>query len=111
MVAADATACPAGHPTVAVFLNWAPWPKAGRSLIRHALVLSRMAIFSRKKTKKRAKKSKLTKKQLAQRKYASSMRGLRKRAKKRTGGKGRVAKRSGATRLRRKLGLKSGKKR
>lgn len=69
-----------------------------------------MAIFGRKKTKKRAKKkSKLTKKQLAQRKYAASMRGVRKRAKKASGGKGRVAKRSSATKLRRKLGLKSGK--
>ena len=62
--------------------------------------------------RKRAKrKSKLTKKQLNQRKYAARMRTLRKRAKKRSGGKGRVAKRSSATKLRRKLGLKSGKKR
>ena len=61
--------------------------------------------------RKRAKRSKLTKKQLAQRKYASRMRVLRKRAKKRAGGTGRVAKRSSATKLRRKLGLKSGKKR
>ena len=62
--------------------------------------------------RKRAKKtSKLTKKQLAQRKYASRMRVLRKRAKKTAGGKGRVAKRSSATRMRRKLGLKAGKKR
>ncbi len=60
---------------------------------------------------KRAKrgKSKLTKKQLAQRKYAASMRGVRKRAKKASGGKGRVSKRSGATKLRRKLGLKKGR--
>jgi hypothetical protein len=55
------------------------------------------------------KKAKLTPKQLAQRKYAGSMSGVRKRAKKSTGGKGRVAKRAGATKLRRKLGLKSGK--
>jgi hypothetical protein len=62
--------------------------------------------------RKRAKKtSKLTKKQLNQRKYAGRMSGLRKRAKKAAGGKGRVAKRSSATRMRRKLGLKPGKKR
>ena len=71
-----------------------------------------MALFKRakKKSAKRAKKkSKLTKKQLAQRKYAASMRGVRKRAKKASGGKGRVTKRAGATKLRRKLGLKKGK--
>jgi hypothetical protein len=39
------------------------------------------------------------------------MRGVRKRAKKATGGKGRIAKRTAATKLRRKLGLKKGKKR
>lgn len=62
--------------------------------------------------RKRAKKaSKLSKKQLAQRKYAARMGGLRKRAKKAAGGKGRIAKRSSATKLRRKLGLKPGKKR
>lgn len=64
-----------------------------------------MGIFGRKK------KTKLTKKQLAQRKYAGKMSAVRKRAGKASGGKGRVAKRSGATKLRRKLGLKSGKKR
>ena len=56
------------------------------------------------------KKKALTPKQRAQRKYAASMRGVRKRAKKSSGGKGRVAKRSSATKLRRKLGLKAGKK-
>jgi hypothetical protein len=56
---------------------------------------------------KRAKKSKLTKKQLAQRKYASRVRTIRKRAKKTKGGKGRISKRASATKLRRKLGLKS----
>ena len=66
---------------------------------------------ARKRAKKSAKRSKLTKKQLAQRKYASRMRVVRKRAKTTSGGKGRIAKRSSATRLRRKLGLKSGKKR
>ena len=54
-------------------------------------------------------KRRLTPKQLAQRKYAGSMAGVRKRAKKASGGKGRIAKRSGATRLRRRLGLKPGK--
>jgi hypothetical protein len=53
---------------------------------------------------------KLTPKQLAQRKYAGSMAGVRKRAKKAAHGKGRIAKRSGATKMRRKLGLKAGKK-
>jgi hypothetical protein len=55
------------------------------------------------------RKGKLTPKQLAQRKYAARMRTVRKRAKKASGGKGRIAKRSGATKLRRKLGLKAGK--
>ena len=55
------------------------------------------------------KKKALTPKQRAQRKYAGSMSGVRKRAKKSSGGKGRVAKRAGATKLRRKLGLKAGK--
>ncbi len=61
-----------------------------------------------RKTARKGKRSKLTPKQRAQRRYAASMKGLRGRAKKRSGGKGRVAKRSSATRLRRKLGLKSG---
>ena len=54
-------------------------------------------------------KKKLTAKQLAQRKYAGSMAGVRRRAKKSSGGKGRVAKRSSAAKLRRKLGIKSGR--
>jgi hypothetical protein len=63
------------------------------------------------KTTKRSKRtgSKLTRKQLAQRKYAAQMRTVRGRAKKASGGKGRISKRAGATRLRRKLGLKAGK--
>jgi hypothetical protein len=56
---------------------------------------------------KRKRAGKLTKKQHAQRKYAAKMRGVRKRAKTTRGGKGRIAKRSTATRLRRKMGLKS----
>lgn len=56
---------------------------------------------------KRKGRGKLTKKQHAQRKYAARMRGVRKRAKKARGGKGRIAKRSTATRMRRKMGLKS----
>jgi len=53
------------------------------------------------------KKKKLTKKQLAQRKYASAMRGVRTRAKRTGKGSGRIAKRPAATKLRRKMGLKS----
>lgn len=56
-------------------------------------------------------KGKLTPKQLAQRKYARGMRDVRTRAKTTKGGKGRIASRSAATAMRRKLGLKKGKKR
>jgi hypothetical protein len=77
-------------------------PAAG-SLIPRAADASGMFGFGKKKKA-------LTPKQLAQRKYAASMRGVRKRAKKSSGGKGRVSKRAGATKLRRKLGLKAGKK-
>lgn len=56
---------------------------------------------------KKRGKGKLTKKQLAQRKYASAMRGVRKRAKKAAKGTGRIKKRAAATKLRRKLGLKT----
>lgn len=62
------------------------------------------------KARKAAGKRPLTAKQLAQRKYAARMRTVRKRAKTTAGGKGRIAKRSSATKLRRKLGLKPGKK-
>jgi hypothetical protein len=70
-----------------------------------------MAAHKRATKSSRKSAKKLTKKQLAQRKYASRMRTVRKRAKKTSGGKGRIAKRSAATKLRRKLGLKKGKKR
>jgi len=58
-----------------------------------------MAIFGTRK--------KLTKKQKAQRVYASRMRTVRKRATTTRGGRGRIAKRTAATKLRRKLGLKT----
>jgi hypothetical protein len=51
----------------------------------------------------------LSKKQLAQRKYAAKMKGVRKRATGAKKGKGRIKKRPAAAKLRRKLGLKSGR--
>jgi hypothetical protein len=53
------------------------------------------------------KKKELTPKQRAQRKYAAAMRGVRARAKKAGQGTGRIAKRPAATKLRRRMGLKS----
>ncbi|MCA1813900.1 MAG: hypothetical protein LC624_08110 [Halobacteriales archaeon] len=55
------------------------------------------------------RKKKLTAKQLAQRRYAARMRGVRSRATTAKRGKGRIAKRGAATKLRKKLGLKSGR--
>lgn len=58
----------------------------------------------------RRKKKKLSKKQVAQRRYAAKMRGVRRRATKAKKGKGRIKSRAAATKLRRKLGLKKGKR-
>lgn len=56
------------------------------------------------------RKRPLTEKQLAQRKYASRMRLVRGRAADAEGGKGRIADRDAATKLRKDLGLKEGKR-
>lgn len=88
-------------------------PCVTRGLLRswRALVLShvrkspRMGLFG--KTKRKTKRKTLTAKQRAQRVYASRMRTVRKRATGARRGSGRIAKRAAATKLRRKLGLKS----
>lgn len=55
-------------------------------------------------------KRRLTKKQSNQRRYASAMRGIRKRARQRRGGRGRIADRPAASKLRKQLGLKAGRR-
>jgi hypothetical protein len=62
-----------------------------------------MAFFGRSKTQ-------LTPRQKAQRKYAAAMRSIRSRAKTTRGGRGRIGTRSAATKLRRKLGIGTAKR-